>query len=65
MRSGSKKKGNLAGGYGTCSTSQRIVGARPDRGFIVILVVVALAGLGGCIGIGFLRIPLATWPPFP
>src|SRR6266699_1179465 len=47
MSGGLKKKGNFAGGYGVYFTSQRIIGVKTSRWFVVILVVAALAGIAG------------------
>ena len=54
MAGGLKKRGNLAGGYGIYFTSQRIVGVKTSRWFIVVLIVAALAGIGGAVGIAVL-----------
>jgi hypothetical protein len=54
MAGGLKKKGNFAGGYGVYFTSQRIIGVKTGRWFVVILVLAALAGIGGASAIGIL-----------
>src|SRR5438309_2736263 len=54
MSGGLKKKGNFAGGYGVYFTSQRIIGIKASRWFVVILVLAALAGIGGASAIGIL-----------
>ena len=61
MVGGLKKKGNFAGGYGVYFTSQRIIGVKTSRWFVVILVVAALAGIGGAAVIGIL---LGTVPVY-
>jgi len=54
MTGGLKKKGNFGGGYGVYFTSQRIMGVRTSRWFVVILVLAALAAIGGVSAIGIL-----------
>src|SRR2546425_1746317 len=54
MSVGLKKKGNFAGGYGVYFTSQRIVGVKASRWFVVILALAALAAIGGVSAIGIL-----------
>jgi hypothetical protein len=54
MSGGLKKKGNFAGGYGVYFTSQRIIGIKASKWFVVILVLAALAGIGGASAIGIL-----------
>jgi hypothetical protein len=54
MSGGLKKKGNFAGGYGVYFTSQRIIGVESSRWFIAVLVVAALAGIGGAAAITLL-----------
>jgi len=49
-----KKKGNFAGGYGVYFTSQRIIGVKTSRWFVVILVVAALAGMAGASAVAFI-----------
>jgi|SRR6267378_4576828 len=54
MSGGLKKKGNFAGGYGVYFTSQRIIGVRTSRWFVVILVLAALAGIAGAAAFGLI-----------
>jgi hypothetical protein len=44
---GLKKKGNFAAGYGVYFTSTRIFGIKTSRWFVVVLVIAALAAIGG------------------
>jgi len=54
MTSGLKKKGNFAIGYGVYFTSQRVIGIKTKRWFVVILILAALAAVGGASAIGLL-----------
>src|SRR2546425_1309658 len=54
MTSGLKKKGNFAVGYGVYFTSQRIIGIKTNRRFVVILILAVLAAVGGASAIGIL-----------
>jgi hypothetical protein len=54
MAGGLKKKGNFAGGYGIYFTSQRIIGVKTSRWFVLMLVLAALAGIGGVSALGII-----------
>jgi len=52
MAAGLKKKGSFASGYGIYFTSQRIIGVRTSKWFVLILIIAALGGIGGGVAVG-------------
>jgi hypothetical protein len=52
MAAGLKKKGSFASGYGIYFTSQRIIGVKTSKWFVLILIIAALGGIGGGVAVG-------------
>jgi hypothetical protein len=60
MAAGLKKKGSFAAGYGIYFTSQRIIGVKTSKWFVLILIIAALGGIGGGVAIGLVIGPASA-----
>jgi hypothetical protein len=60
MAAGLKKKGSFASGYGIYFTSQRIIGVKTSRWFVLILIIAALGGIGGGVAISLAIGPISA-----